>query len=180
MFIDWFRGRAWLFGLITLGLMGLITSAYSESVILAWDPTPGSTIAGYRLYEGTIPNVYPTMLDLGNSTTVTVSNLVGGVTYYFAVTAYDDTGLESPLSAPISYAVPLPRPTLGLNVAANQPVLTCSAPAGYIFNVQASTDLTNWTVIGTATATAVGSVQFADPAGTTNNACFYRLNQVFP
>jgi hypothetical protein len=101
------------FGLIMLG-----ASAYAQSsVTLAWDPDPDNSVAGYRLYEGVLSRTYTNVIDTGNATIATVSNLVWGTTYYFAVTAYDTNGQESALSDEISFTVPLPTntpPTIAL------------------------------------------------------------------
>ncbi len=43
------------------------------------------------------------MLDVGKNTTATFSNLSGGNTYFFAISAYNTFGLEGPLSAEISF-----------------------------------------------------------------------------
>src|SRR5439155_41317 len=46
-------------------------------------------------------------LDVGNYSCTTVSSLLQGGTYYFAATAYDASGYESPLSSPeVSTAIP--------------------------------------------------------------------------
>lgn len=76
------------------------------SVTLAWDPSPGSGIAGYRLYQGAASRVYTRVINLGALTSQTVSGLISGVTYFFAVTAYNTNGLEGDFSDEISYTVP--------------------------------------------------------------------------
>jgi hypothetical protein len=91
-------------------------------VTLAWDPNPGNAIdaiAGYRLYEGVANRTYTIVIDVGNVTTNTVTGLAGGVTYFFAVTAYDTNGLESDFSSEISYTVPLPTPAIALTAPVN-------------------------------------------------------------
>src|SRR5712691_7418478 len=65
---------------------------------LAWDAVSAPTLAGYRLYYGQTSRSYATNIDVGLQTTTTVTSLTTGQTYYFAVTAYDSTGTESPLS----------------------------------------------------------------------------------
>src|SRR5262250_1619790 len=77
-----------------------------ESVILAWNPATSSTVAGYRLYYGGASRAYTNKIEVGVSTTATVSGLVAGATYFFAVTDYDIIGLESVFSDEISYTVP--------------------------------------------------------------------------
>jgi cell wall assembly regulator SMI1 len=59
---------------------------------------------------------------MGNLTSNTISGLVSGATYYFAVTAIGTNGLESDYSAEVSYTVPLPTnnpPTIALTSPAN-------------------------------------------------------------
>src|SRR5258707_15670013 len=79
----------------------------ADSVTLTWDPYSIPNLAGYRLYSGTTPGVFTQRIEVGNSTTISVSDLTEGQTYFFAVTAYNTSGAESPPSN-ISYTVPLP------------------------------------------------------------------------
>lgn len=58
--------------------------------------------AGYRVYHGTQPGVYTDMTDVGNNLSVTYTSLQAGKTHYFAVSAYDSSGVESSLSNPTS------------------------------------------------------------------------------
>jgi hypothetical protein len=167
----------------------LVTAAFSaaaqvtSSVTLAWDPNPSPEVAGYRLYEGLVSGVYTTVIDVGDSTSVTASNLICGATYYFAVTDYDNNGLESPFSSEISYTVPpTPVPVTMQLLNSPQPQqmqISATAPAGYLYNVEATSDLANWDVIGSALADANGLLQYMDPAAT-NAMRFYRLVQVSP
>ncbi len=78
------------------------------SVTLSWDPpttntdgTPLTDLAGYRVYYGNSPGSYSYSIDVGNVTTFTLSNLTSG-TYYFAVTAYNSSGIESGFSNEVS------------------------------------------------------------------------------
>jgi len=73
------------------------------SVTLAWNTDPSPGLAGYRLYQGVASGVYTNQLAVGNKTNATISGLVTGVKYFFAVTAYTTTGLESPFSNEVSY-----------------------------------------------------------------------------
>jgi hypothetical protein len=74
-----------------------------RSLTLAWDRNTETNVAGYRLYQGTLTRVYTNVLNTGNATTASVTNLVGGVTYYFAVTAFNTAGLESDYSSEITF-----------------------------------------------------------------------------
>ncbi len=78
----------------------------APSVTLAWDPCPDPTAAGYNLYYGPGSRNYTNIVDAANTTSISVSNLVPGATYYFAATTYNSVGLESDFSLEVSYAVP--------------------------------------------------------------------------
>jgi hypothetical protein len=92
-------------------------SAEAQSVTLAWDPVTDSPVAGYKLYEGTNSGIYNQSFDAGLATQMAVSNLILGLTYYFAVVSYDASGLESAYSSEISYVPSASAPFL--NIAAN-------------------------------------------------------------
>jgi ABC-type Fe3+-siderophore transport system permease subunit len=86
----------------------LSSNAYASSVTLAWDPSSDLGVAGYFVYVGTASGSYSVQLDAGNYTTATVSALVAGYTYYFAVMSYDMYGDESSLFSPeVSVAIPV-------------------------------------------------------------------------
>src|ERR1019366_3300295 len=115
-----------------------------SSVTLTWDPSPDSAFAGYRLYEGGASQTYSNVIDVGNATTATVSNLVSGVSYFFTVTAYDANGVESDFYNEISYTVPLtanPAPTLTLTALGGSVLLSGAGQPGQTYNVLASQDL---------------------------------------
>ena len=123
-------------------VVALATSAQGQSsVTLAWDPSPGSAIAGYRLYEGAASRTYTNVIAAGKVTSNTVSSLVGGATYFFAVTAYDTNGLESDFSSEIRYTVPLPSnspPTIALTSPANNAAFTTPASISLSASVTAN------------------------------------------
>ena len=62
---------------------------------------------GYRVYFGTASRTYSTTNDAGNVTQTSVANLSAGLAYFFALTAYDQDGLESDYSAELAYTVPV-------------------------------------------------------------------------
>jgi len=68
------------------------------------DGTPLTNLAGFKVYFGRSSGSYTNTVDIGNSTSYTVTNLSPG-SYYFAVTAYDTTGLESGYSNEASTTV---------------------------------------------------------------------------
>jgi hypothetical protein len=160
-----------------------IPSARAQaSVELAWDASTDPAVAGYRLYEGAASRVYTNTMDVGKATIGTVSNLVGGVTYYFAVTDYDTNGLESDYSSEVAYTVPLPTNgapiiTLSRVVSGGSVTLDATGPQGQSYSVLRSPDLHTWTVIGSLTLNSSGSGQFTDPKKNTGGRFFYRLRQ---
>lgn len=74
---------------------------------LAWDESPESNVAGYYIYYGTESGNYTASAQVvGKSTTsypIADLNFAAGQTYYTAITAYTDTGEESPYSNEIVY-----------------------------------------------------------------------------
>jgi chitinase len=81
-------------------------SAFAGSATLAWDASADPGVTGYFVYVGNTSGSYNTKLDVSNYTGVTVSNLLQGMTYYFAASAYDRYGYESSLSPEASVVIP--------------------------------------------------------------------------
>jgi len=103
----------WVMQMVAFRVAGSPTPAPtpSNSVTLAWDPdaatgNSATNTAGYYLYIGTTSGTYTQVTDVKNATTYVVQNLTSGTTYYFAVTAYNSSGTQSPYSNQVSYAVP--------------------------------------------------------------------------
>jgi PKD repeat protein len=99
-------------GIAILVLYGapLPVAALAAQVTFEWDYGDPSAAAGFMLYCGSTSGSYDTRLDVGNSTSVTVSGLVASRPYYCSVTAYDFDG-ESPFSNEVTmipYAAPSP------------------------------------------------------------------------
>jgi hypothetical protein len=96
--------KVFTFFLFTAIFISTHTLAYSFQLALAWDPNTDPDIAGYKIYYGKISRNYTFEVDVGKYESVTISGLVPGKTYYFAVTAYDLSGNESDFSDEISYS----------------------------------------------------------------------------
>ena len=77
----------------------------TKAVSVAWDPVASSGLAGYKVYLGTAPGTYGAPIDVGNVSSSSVNNLLVGTTYYFVVTAYDSSGLESLPSVEVSKTI---------------------------------------------------------------------------
>src|SRR5204863_4898765 len=86
----------------------------ASSVTVEWAPNPDPGVVGYFLFNGIVGTSYLNLMDVGNQTRATVTNLFGGVTNFFYVTAYDANGLESPSSEVILTNLPgsFPPPTI--------------------------------------------------------------------
>lgn len=187
------RGK--VFGIAVGVALGLVSAASAANVTLAWNPSVGTNVAGYRIYQGVASGTYTNMVDVGNATNATLTNLVDGTTYFFAATAYDNIGLESIFSNEVSY-----EPT-NIAAASLQIALTPGGgfqlnglgPAGYQYNVLESFDLTNWSAITNVTLDASGIFQLTFspggilgvlggllPSGAVPQSGYFKLQQTYP
>jgi len=80
---------------ISIILLLFTQNVHADSVTLAWDSNSEPDLAGYKIYYGCSSRHYTNYVDVGNSTSHTVSGLQRGLTYYFAITAYNTDGYES-------------------------------------------------------------------------------------
>lgn len=111
---------------------------------------------------------------MGNTTTAVVPGLTEGDTYYFAVTAYDAYGDESPFSNQISYIVPGILNLTSTAIAGGPFAIQFPVASGQQYQLQASPDLQSWTTIWEGVALSNAWLEFDDPqAGLTQR--FYRL-----
>ena len=96
--------------LLLLAILSLLVpAAHAGQVTVAWDPNPEPEVAGYKIYYGTSPGSYTSSLDAGNATSIVISGLRDGATYFFSAVAYDASNNESGFSNEITYAVPAVR-----------------------------------------------------------------------
>ena len=82
-------------GILFALLLFVAAPAFAGTRTLAWDPVISASLVGYMVYYGPAAGNYPTRINVGNTTTYAVSNLVEGATYHFAATAYDASHTES-------------------------------------------------------------------------------------
>lgn len=82
-----------------------LSSSSATTATLSWSPSTSTNLAGYKVYVGTASAVYSSSLSVGNVTSYTVSNLGVGSTYYFAVAAYNTSGIESSFSNEVSKSI---------------------------------------------------------------------------
>lgn len=136
-----------LFLMMIVASLVMTKVAQAKDVVLQWNPSTSANVAGYNLYYGTTSGNYAFKVDAGNATSITLSNLTCGATYYFAASAYDDQGEESLLSPEISFIVPGALSMSGPDPVTGLPALNFPVAPGHWYEVQATTDLQNWTSI---------------------------------
>lgn len=132
-------------------------------VEMEWDRNPETNVLGYILRRGSAPRIYDVQFNAGNETSVRC-DVLPSTRYYFAVAAYDLSGLESGLSKEVSYVTPA-TPPLHARLTPAAPV---TSPAGQ-FEIEAK-DL-----IGFPTWTHFASVTNAFLQITATETRFFRV-----
>lgn len=89
---------------LVLILAAFAVPAFATSVTLTWDANTEANLAGYKVYFGTASRTYSVPITIGKQTTYTVTGLTPG-TYFFGVTAYNTSGLESGFSNEVSTSI---------------------------------------------------------------------------
>jgi hypothetical protein len=122
-------GRAGMAKWLAICLLAFGADAPAVSISIAWDMPTGNTdgtpltdLAGSKLYYGSASRSYTEVIDAGTSTSTVVSGLEDGLTYYFAITAYNTTSNESAFSAELVWTCVEP-PTVTSVVARFNPTL---------------------------------------------------------
>ena len=123
----------------------------SQSLTLAWSPSPDPSVVGYNIYYGLSSNAFDNKVSVTGAYSVTINGLVEGFTYFFAATAYNAAGLESLPTEPISYTVPgafliLTRTNYGTARAVQISSANVVRPS---WTLQTSSDLKNWQTLTT-------------------------------
>jgi hypothetical protein len=134
---------------------------------LAWERNTEPDVAGYWVYYGMSSGEYTAQMWAGNRTSVTVSNLQEGVTYYFAVTATTDAGVESGFSQELVLQAYFEEVKLSMQLVetADQKTTQINIPtrSGRIYVVESSEDLISWLpvswVFGTGDPATISVVQ---------------------
>ncbi len=92
--------------LLAASLLVLCTTlpVRAASVHLAWNPSPGRSVVGYKVHYGIKSGVYTHVVTVKGRLRheVVIKGLKKGETYFFAVTAFNKKGQESPPSSEIS------------------------------------------------------------------------------
>lgn len=133
----------------------LSSNQTGTAISLDWEPNPDPMVVGYNIYYGTSSGNYTTEISVDNSTSATLTNLVGGATYYIAATSHNAAGQESPASEEISFAVPNPpsavpaAPVLALvrvptGDGTSQLYITATGNVPANWTIESSTNLQTW------------------------------------
>ena len=110
--------------LLLLAILSLLVpAAHAGQVTVAWDANPEPEVAGYKIYYGTTAGNYTSSLDAGNATSILISGLQDGATYFFSAVAYDASNNESGFSNEITYAVPAGAAAAGESIIGRRIVL---------------------------------------------------------
>jgi F5/8 type C domain/Fibronectin type III domain len=109
-------------GLLSATVLAPPLSSWAAQATVSWEGSEQAETAGYKVYVGRTPRSYSTVMDVGQSTSTTLTDLEEGRVYYVSVKAYGE-GLESPYSAEIVYSVPRTAPAQPAQAqAAKQPL----------------------------------------------------------
>ena len=95
----------------------------AAGLTLEWDPPSDGVTTGFVLFYGTASQSYSQQVNVGGATSYTVNGLSAGTTYYFAVRAYDASGMMSDPSSEVQATI-APNVTLvvtALALSANVP-----------------------------------------------------------
>jgi hypothetical protein len=93
--------RSFYSGCLLFFLLGV---ANAGAVTISWDANSEPDIAGYRIHYGTAAAPYNMTVEVAVPT-ASITNLEPGLTYTFAVTAYNAAGAESAYSSSVSYTL---------------------------------------------------------------------------
>lgn len=153
-----------------LWLASSAASATTASATLAWQQSTNTTAVGYRIYYGAASGTYTGVMVVGNTNSVTITNLMPGVTYYFAATTYDAVGNESTFSNEAVFSTASAATLSSAVRAGGQFSFTVAGSSGSQYIVQASSDLMTWQSIQTNTV----PFTFVDSQAGSYTQRFYR------
>jgi hypothetical protein len=159
-------------------------NGYSAQATLTWTPptsnangTPLTDLAGYFVYYGTASRNYSNNIPIGMVTTYTISNLTNGLTYYFAVTAYDTAGNQSAYSNEVSEKNTQQYTVIASKLGKGSGTVK-SSPSGIICGTSCSGSYNAGTVV-TLTATPATGSTFSGWSGggcAGTGTCSFSLN----
>jgi hypothetical protein len=161
-----------LAGLI-IALAGVLTAEAQQSYSLSWQPNPESDVVSYKIYVGTASSQYNRVYSTGNSS-LSIANLPAA-TYFFAVTAVNTAGLESPFSEEVSSVDHPSGPFLTETLSSSAVSLQVRTLPGATVMFEASTDLQNWTFHENRVANSQGVATLSQPRNSLLPLRFFRV-----
>ena len=96
--------RQWLIAVAVI--LGVYSPTHAARVTLQWDPSPDAAVVGYKVHTQQDGTASVASMDVSNTTTATIENLVEGALYSIYITAYDAARVESDPSNEVTYEVP--------------------------------------------------------------------------
>lgn len=159
----------------------------NRSALLSWNayPTIGTGLAGYRIYVSTTsltgPFTYLASVAAG-VTTYTASGLAPNTTYYYKVTAFDNSGSKTATSNKISFysSTPIPPNFSYLRKASvindNYVKIMAyvdTAASTLKYKIMRSTDNVNFTLIGTVNASPTNPITYNDNTAKVDKTSYY-------
>ncbi|MGO9203756.1 MAG: MBG domain-containing protein [Limisphaerales bacterium] len=141
-------------------------SAQSQSATVSWVRSTSTDVVSYKVYYGGATRSYTNTVPAGSLTNATVSGLLPGGHYFFAATAVDSVGLESPYSNESTYQVPVVS-------TGSVPPITWSTPANIVYGTALGAAQLN------ATSSVGGAFTYTPPGGTVLNAGSQVLSVTF-
>ena len=147
-----------------------------RSATLAWNPSESTTVTGYYIYALEENSATPLRINVGNTNQITLTSLKEGLRYSFTVVAYDAAGTESAPSNEALFVVPVPLNMVSAAAPGGLWRVQFQGAPGRSYELQASTDLKNWSTIWQSGPVAsYGPLEFADPDSAVLGSRFYRL-----
>jgi hypothetical protein len=95
------KNKSMKFFIVLMILVGPTSLLWAEEAHLTWNPSPDADVVGYKIYYGTESGQYSESIDVGNTSSHTLSVSTPGL-HYFAVTAYKVGHYESGFSNEVS------------------------------------------------------------------------------
>jgi hypothetical protein len=153
----------------------------ARTITLAWYPSPGPDIAGYKVLCGLKSQVYISVTDVGNVTKAAITLPEGGNEFFLSVIAYNIDGLASAPSEELVYNPPLtPRVQLA-PVGQGEMKLSWDAFQGHGYRVLRKQNLSDdtWQPASKVMIAASSLMQWVTAMNRAAPSEFFKL-EVFP
>jgi len=171
---------------LTCSVMSNVSA--QSNVEISWDASTEFEVVGYRVYLGETSGEYDRVFDVIGELSVNLVELEANTDYFVAVTAFDTFHNESPLSQEITFTTPSDTGDPQFSVSRLQvfnlddstdsiPIILfrISGADNDTVQVRASSNLSNWEVLGDASVNARGLLIINDPAAKGENKRFYQI-----